>query len=103
MDGLTTIKTHPSNSTSILVRGIPRMTSLAADDEEDNIKIPPEFHDLLVWGPLVYMHIDERDKGVGGEVNVAQGKWDLGLEDYKTWLISMQVTDELETSVNPLG
>ena len=49
------------------------------------------------------MAVDERDKGTGGEVNLAQSKYELALSDYTDWLLNQQVGDNLEVEGVMLG
>jgi hypothetical protein len=91
LTGETTINTYPKNTTTVSVRYVPAAGTLTSDSVEADIKIPPEFHDLLVWGTLVYLAYDERDKGVGVEVQTAQSKYEIALADYQSWLLNGQV------------
>lgn len=97
VQGEKTLKTWPINSTTVSVRYIPSFTPLDSADAEADIKIPVEFHDILVWGTLVYMAHDERDKAVMGEIQVAQSKYEIGIAEFQVWLARGQVGDELVT------
>jgi hypothetical protein len=97
MTSATAINGWPKNTTNLQVRYIPRKATLTIDSTEDDLKVPPEFHDMYVWGTMVYMSMDERDKAVSGEINVAQARYNMAMADYKTWLAEMQAGDELVT------
>lgn len=99
MESETALKTYPVNSGTVMVRYIPRAGTLTSGSAESAIKIPPEFHELLLWGTLVYMAYDERDKSAAGEVNIAQSKYELALNDYKTWLLKGQTQAPVRTKV----
>lgn len=102
MSGDTGLNTYPRNDASVLVRHIPRPATLTVDSTEADIRIPPMFHDMLIWGTLVWSAIDERDKAVGGEVNTAQGKYELPLQAYEDWLFFSQ-TQEPQVTEAVLG
>lgn len=68
IEGLSTIKTHPINSTSLTVPYIPSPATLTENSTEDEIKVPVVFHDVLTWETLELMAYDERDKVVGAEL-----------------------------------
>lgn len=69
IEGLSTIKTHPINSTTLTVPYIPSPAALSSNSTEAEIKIPVPFHDILVWETLELMAYDERDKVVGAELS----------------------------------
>lgn len=93
----TGIATYPTNSTTVKVRYVPVAATLASTDAESAIKIPPQFHDALVWGTLVYMAYDERDKVTGPETQIAQAKYDIAMGDYQQWLLSGQPRPTVRT------
>lgn len=95
----TAIKTYPVNSTTLSVRYVPSVGTLTTTSAEADIKIPPEFHDVLLWGTLVYMAYDERDKSMSGEVNTAQSKYEIALADYQSWLMYGQTKATTTTEV----
>ena len=101
LDGLTTIKTYPIDNSTILVRYVPSPSDLASGGAESTIKIPPAFHDLLIWGTLYYMAYDERDKSVGAEIGISQAKYDMALNSYRRWLLMSQTRKPLRTEVLP--
>lgn len=97
VEGTDGLRTYPVNSGTVQVRYIPRAGTLTSASAESDIKIPPEFHDLLLWGTLVYMAYDERDKSTGAEVNIAQSKYEIALNDFKTWLAFRQTGPKVRT------
>jgi hypothetical protein len=97
MESEMALKTYPIHTGSVLVRYIPRAGTLTSASAETDIKIPPEFHEMLLWGTLVYMAYDERDKSAAGEVNIAQSKYELALNDYKAWLVENQTSSPIRT------
>ncbi|EGP07333.1 hypothetical protein CSIRO_3065 [Bradyrhizobiaceae bacterium SG-6C] len=76
VEGFTTIKTHPLNNTSLSVAFTPNPESLDENSTEDDIKIPPVFHDVLTWETLKLMAYDERDKIVGAELAFNKDQYD---------------------------
>jgi hypothetical protein len=68
IEGFSTVKSHPSNDTTLQVRGTPNPEALDENSTEADIKIPPAFHDVLTWETLELMAYDERDKVVGAEL-----------------------------------
>ena len=97
MTSTTAIKTYPVNSTTLSVDYIPRAETLTTSSAEADIKVPPEYHDLLVWGTLVWMSVDERDKQAGGELSLYQSKYEIAYGEYLEWLSTVQVGDEFKT------
>lgn len=95
--GGTVLNTYPLNSTSVLTRSVPAPGVLTTASAESDIKIPPQFHDLMVWGTLIYACMDERDKIVGPELNTAQGKYEIAMNDYDDWLFFQQTQEPQET------
>lgn len=93
----TVIKTYPIDNSQIIVRYVPNPSELTSAGAESTIKIPPSFHDILVWGTLFYMAYDERDKSVGAEVGIVQAKYDDAMNDYKRWLFMSQPRKPLRT------
>jgi len=91
------IATYPVNSTAVKVRYVPSSVALTVTDAETAIKLPVEFHDVLVWGALFWMAYDERDKGSGQELSLAQGKYEICLGDYLTWLKDNQPVPTVRT------
>lgn len=98
----TAISCYPIDGSSIVVRYIPRPSTLASDGAETTIKIPPEYHDLLLWGTLVYMAYDERDKGFGTEIGLSKAKYDEAMESYKRWLAYSHPRKTLRTEQTPV-
>lgn len=96
MTSETAINTYPVNSTTLDVDYIPRAGTLTSASTEADIKVPPDFHDLLVWGTLVWLSVDERDKQAGGEITLFQSKYEIALGDYQEWLIYSQVSEKDE-------
>lgn len=99
MTGTAAINTYPVNSTTLQVRYVPAANILTSTSAETDIKIPPEFHDILVWGTLIYLNFDERDKAMSGEVNLAQSKYELALGEFIQWLGEGQTREPLRTKV----
>jgi hypothetical protein len=66
------IKTYPINSTSLRVTYVPRPIDLSLTTAEDDIPVPPPFQEVLMWGGLRLLNLDERDKNVGGEIQLAE-------------------------------
>lgn len=56
-----TVRTYPANDTTIRTRQASIPEDLTLSTTEDQIMIPPEYHEVLVWGALYYMAYDERD------------------------------------------
>lgn len=98
MTSETEINTYPKNDTTLYVRTVPRANTLDADSTEDDLKVPPEFHDMYVWGTIVYMTFDERDKAAPQEINIAQSKYEACKADYTEWLAEQG--DKLETEAS---
>lgn len=82
----TTVNTHPINSTTILVRYIPEATVLSVSSTEADIKISVMFQEILVWGAIFMMFLDERDTRTELEIQVAQAKFDDKLTRLKSHL-----------------
>lgn len=99
LDGLTTIKTYPLDNSTISVRYVPSPADLSSGGAESTIKIPPTFHDILIWGTIYYMAFDERDKSLGAEIGIAQAKYDMALNSYRRWLLMSQPRKPLRTEV----
>jgi hypothetical protein len=99
----TGIATYPVNTTSIKVRYVPAAGTLTADSVEADIKVPPEFHDMFVWGTLMYLNFDERDRAMGAEQATAGTMYSVALGDYQEWLLTGQPRKQVRTKVNPLG
>lgn len=97
--GTATLNTYPSNSFTAVVRYIPQAATLTSTSTESDIKIPPEFHDMLVWGTLIYMAHDERDKAFGVEMQVAQTKYEIAKADFQSWLHFSQTKEKNRTEV----
>jgi hypothetical protein len=93
------INTYPVNDTTLSVRYVPSCNVLTAISTEADIKFPPEFHDMLLWGTLVFMAYDERDKTTGGELNTAQSKYEMALADFQSWLKLGQAKPVTQTKV----
>lgn len=68
IEGLSALKSHPLNSTTLTVPYIPSPATLVSNSTEDDIKIPVVFQDILTWETLALMAYDERDKVVGAEL-----------------------------------
>lgn len=99
MEGTTGLRSYPLNNATLQVRYIPRVGTLTSTSAEADIKIPPEFHELLLWGTLVYMSYDERDKSASGEISIAQSKYEIALNDFRTWLVKQQTRTQMVTKV----
>lgn len=92
--GDATLNAYPVNDGSILVRHIPLPDELTTASPVTDIKIPKQYHDVLVWGTIVYACMDERDKALGMELNTAQGKYEIALNAFKTWLELRQTQEQ---------
>lgn len=99
MEGTTGLRSYPLDNATLQVRYIPSVNTLASTGVEADIKIPPEFHEMLLWGTLVYMAYDERDKSAAGEISIAQSKYEIALNDFKTWLAKQQTRTPMVTKV----
>lgn len=97
MTSTTGISTYPVNSTTVRVRYVPQAATLVDGDAESVIKIPPAFHDMLVFGTLLYMAYDERDKGLSQEVQIAKQRYEESKASYKTWLMLHQPRERMRT------
>lgn len=98
VENMSTIKTHPINSTTLKVRGIPGPNTLVLGGAESTIKVPPQYHMVLVWKTLFYLVFDERDKGFSVEASVASAKYSDMLSDLLEFIESL-ANDNLETAV----
>lgn len=67
-DGLMTIKGYPLDNSTLRVLYIPNPSTLTESTLESDLVIPVPFQDLLTWGAMRYLRIDESDKQVGGEL-----------------------------------
>lgn len=76
LEGLSVIKAHPLNNTTLQVNFTPNPQALDENSTEDDIKIPPAFHDVLTWETLKLMAYDERDKIVGAELAFNKDQYD---------------------------
>ena len=81
-NGDTTIQTHPTNSTSLRVISIRQPAELTLTSTEADIKIPPQHHELLVWGALVQGATYERGFGNDGLVNIANARKTFLMDAY---------------------
>lgn len=99
MEGTTGLRSYPLDNSTLQVRYIPSVNTLTSTGVEADIKIPPEFHEMLLWGTLVYMAYDERDKSASGEISIAQSKYEIALNDFKTWLAKQQTQTQMVTKV----
>ena len=97
MTGTTAINSYPADNATLKVRYIPQSSTLETTTPESGIKIPPMYHDILIWGTLVYLGYDERDKASVQEVNTAQSKYELVMNDYLNWLNFMQPQEKRRT------
>jgi hypothetical protein len=77
----TTIKTYPTNNTSLRVRYNTKPSVLTIDSLETDIKIPVEWHHVITEGTLHFIHLDERDKTLGFELNVANIRYEAKLTE----------------------
>jgi hypothetical protein len=99
----TTINTYPVNSTTLKVRYVPSAATLTTSSTEADIKVPAEFHDIFIWGTLMYLNFDERDKTMSSEQATAGTMYSVALGDYQEWLINGQPKPKTRTKANPLG
>lgn len=80
VEGFAILKAWPVNSTTVRVRYAPNPATLVANSAEEDIKIPPAFHDVLTWETLALMAYDERDKIVGAELAYNKDQHDEAYE-----------------------
>lgn len=82
----TTLNTHPKNTTSVLVRVIPEAQVLSSASTEADIMIPVMFHEILIWGALFMMFLDERDTRTELEIRAAKSEYVTKLSRLKGYL-----------------
>lgn len=82
----TSIKTHPKNSTTVQLDVMPKAAELVIGDTEDAIKIPSEFHEMLVWASLVEGMTYERGFGNNELLQVANIRKTQLMDNYSRWL-----------------
>jgi hypothetical protein len=97
MTSRTAIKGYPVDNSTLAVRYVPSAGTLTSTSVEADVKIPPEYQDLLIWGTLLWMAYDERDKGFGTEIGTCQAKYESSMEAYKRWLMLSQPREKLRT------
>lgn len=65
------IFTYPINDTSIRIRYIPQSQELTAITTEAELPYPRNFQQVLIWGGLYWMSLDERDASTNAVLAVA--------------------------------
>lgn len=81
-EGDTTIKTHPTNSTSLRIVAIRQPAELTLTSPETDIKIPPHHHELLIWGAMSEAMMFERGFGNEGLLQVAAARKTILMDNY---------------------
>lgn len=80
------IKTYPLSNQTLRVRYIPKVTTLTYNSAETDIKLPPEYHRVLVFGGLFYMYMDEADLRSQQEIAVNEAKFNNVMAELKMYL-----------------
>ena len=83
-----TLQLYPQSSVDVKISYIPNIDDLNADDAEDTILLPRQFHHALVWGGLVWASTYERGFATQGELQLFQRKWDEAKRNLKLSLAS---------------
>lgn len=65
------IFTYPVNDTNIRIRYVPQAQTLTAATTEAELPYPRNFQQVLVWGGLYWMSLDERDASTNAVLSVA--------------------------------
>lgn len=82
----TALRTHPVNSTSVVVNYIAKPADLLISSTETDIKIPAEHHTMLIWAALTEGLVYERGFGNDGMLQIATARKKELLDDYMRWL-----------------
>jgi hypothetical protein len=91
------LNTYPKGSISARVRHIPFAATLVANGSESSIQFPAQFHDVLIWGALRHAAYDERDKGLGVELQATQIMFEKRLAALMDWLRVNQARPPVRT------
>ncbi|MFN7834837.1 MAG: hypothetical protein ACK5NY_03465 [Burkholderiaceae bacterium] len=83
-----TLKTYPLATHSVRVRYVPKAATLSNTSAEADIKLPAEYHSVLVFGALFYMFMDEADLRSQQEIAINEAKFNEALASLKMYLAS---------------
>lgn len=97
LSGRTGLRVYPLETATFTVRYVPQFTPLTSTTAESAITIPAEFHDAFVWGTLMYMAYDERDKGMVPELQVSEPKFRQAKNAFTDWLLTLQPHEPIRT------
>jgi len=96
MSGFGTIKAYPTDGSTLSVDYIPNPTTLVdGTTTEDDLIIPVPYQEVLVWGALRLISIDERDKAVGTELPIVNSMYEKLKGDFLFWLKNYQVRESV--------
>jgi hypothetical protein len=89
--GAATMKVWPpEEGVSIRVLYNPKVDDLEITDAESDILLPPEYHDVLVWGTLRWNFLDERDARTVQELGYSQAQFEITKNDLKRYIMRQQ-------------
>lgn len=71
---ITDIRVHPNSAVDLRVRGVEAFNTLALDDDEYDIQLPPEFHEVLIWATLILGTTYERGFGNDSLISFANAR-----------------------------
>ena len=97
-DGLNSIKAYPLDNSTLSITYIPNpITLVDGVTAEADLIIPAPYQDVLMWGCLRYVRIDESDKNVGPEIQIANAMYEQIKGNLMYWLNNSQVRQKLKT------
>jgi hypothetical protein len=88
---LATINTYPTNTTTLKVYYIPNPITLTTSTTETQLFIPAPYQEVLMWGALRLLMLDERDKAFVVSLQAVSAMYDKLSGDLKEWAQRQQV------------